>query len=131
MSSGNAESRMRKCRGMALLMVLVALAVMMSVAAGLSVRYHTLMNETSQLLDSFQARWYVKASDVMAVKIIKQDISDSGGSVNLAQYWAQEGRTFPVEGGTIGGFVSDSQTCFNVNAINTKISDSEGAKNKC
>ena len=69
-----------------------------------SVRYHTLMNETSQLLDSFQARWYVKASDVMAVKIIKQDISDSGGSVNLAQYWAQEGRTFPVEGGTIGGF---------------------------
>lgn len=76
-------------------MVLVALAVMMSVAAGLSVRYHTLMNETSQLLDSFQARWYVKASDVMAVKIIKQDISDSGGSVNLAQYWAQEGRTFP------------------------------------
>lgn len=88
---------MRKCRGMALLMVLVALAVMMSVAAGLSVRYHALMSETAQLLDSFQARWYARASDTMAVKIIKQDISDSGGSVNLSQYWAQEGRTFPVE----------------------------------
>ena len=98
---------------MALLMVLVALAVMMSVAAGLSVRYHALMSETAQLLDSFQARWYARASDTMAVKIIKQDISDSGGSVNLSQYWAQEGRTFPVEGGTIGGYVSNEQQFVN------------------
>lgn len=34
-----------------------------------------------------------------------------------------------MEGGTIGGFVSDSQTCFNVNAINTKISGEDNFRN--
>lgn len=50
-------------------------------------------------------------------RILNQDINDSPNKTTRAQYWATEGKTFPIENSTLSGEIADAQACFNLNSL--------------
>ncbi|WP_375055056.1 type II secretion system minor pseudopilin GspK [Zobellella sp. DQSA1] len=109
-------------RGVALLVVLLIVALMTMLAINLTERSGRAYLSTAGHLARQQAKWYALAAEAMAGQMLLSDGRDSPNSTHLAQLWAQEGRQFPVEGGEIGGQITDAQACFNLNAINQVVS---------
>lgn len=105
-------------RGVALLVVLLILALMVTISATIAERSGRAYLRTVGQLERQQARWYALAAESLAGKVLRLDGRDSPNKTHLAQYWAQEGRQFPVEGGQVAGQIQDGQACFNLNAIN-------------
>lgn len=114
----------RQQKGVALLVVLLILALMVIMATTIAERNGRTYLRTLTQLERQQAKWYGRSAEVLAVKILQRDALDSPGKTHLAQNWAQETRRFPVEGGEVSGKITDSQACFNLNAIN------QGASNE-
>ncbi|WP_337262805.1 MULTISPECIES: type II secretion system minor pseudopilin GspK [unclassified Serratia (in: enterobacteria)] len=110
-------------RGVALLVVLLILALMVTVAATIAERNGRTYLRTVAQLDHQQAKWYGRAAEALAGKILQIDTLDSPEKTHLAQNWAQEERRFPVEGGELRGQIVDAQACFNLNAINQGATD--------
>lgn len=104
-------------RGVALLVVLLIVALMTLLAANVTERSGRAYLNTAGLVARQQAKWYATAAEAMASKIVLLDARDSPHKTHLAQYWAQEGRQFPVEGGEIAGTILDGQACFNLNTV--------------
>lgn len=105
-------------KGVALLVVLLILALMVTIAATIAERNGRTYLRTAAHLDRQQAKWYARSAEALAVKILQRDALDSPNKTHLAQNWAQEQRRFPVEGGEVFGQIVDGQACFNLNAIN-------------
>lgn len=105
-------------KGVALLVVLLILALMVTVAATIAERNGRTYLRTAAQLQQQQAKWYGVAAEVLAGKILQRDRLDLPNKTHLAQNWAQEDRRFPVEGGELQGQIVDGQACFNLNAIN-------------
>ncbi|MFC0228498.1 type II secretion system minor pseudopilin GspK [Serratia aquatilis] len=105
-------------KGVALLVVLLILALMVTVAATIAERNGRTYLRTAAQLQQQQAKWYGVAAEALAGKILQRDRLDLPNKTHLAQNWAQEDRRFPVEGGELQGQIVDGQACFNLNAIN-------------
>ncbi|WON76409.1 type II secretion system minor pseudopilin GspK [Serratia sp. UGAL515B_01] len=105
-------------KGVALLVVLLILALMVTVAATIAERNGRTYLRTVAQLDHQQAKWYGVAAEALAGTILQRDMLDSPNKTHLAQNWAQDERRFPVEGGEVLGQIVDAQACFNLNAIN-------------
>ncbi|KFK91778.1 MULTISPECIES: type II secretion system minor pseudopilin GspK [unclassified Serratia (in: enterobacteria)] len=105
-------------KGVALLVVLLILALMVTIAATIAERNGRTYLRTAAQLDHQQAKWYGRAAETLARKILQMDTLDSPEKTHLAQNWAQDERRFPVEGGELHGQIVDAQACFNLNAIN-------------
>ncbi|MHA7845998.1 type II secretion system minor pseudopilin GspK [Serratia sp. D1N4] len=105
-------------QGVALLVVLLILALMVTIAATIAERNGRTYLRTTAQLDHQQAKWYGRAAEALASKILQMDTLDSPEKTHLAQNWAQDERRFPVEGGQLQGQIVDAQACFNLNAIN-------------
>lgn len=105
-------------RGMALLVVLLILALMVTVATVITERNGRTYFRTVAQIDQLQANWYGRAAEEMARKVLYRDKQDSPQKTHLAQNWAQTERQFQVEGGEVRGQIVDAQACFNLNAIN-------------
>ncbi|AHG18853.1 pullulanase [Chania multitudinisentens RB-25] len=112
-------------KGVALLVILLILALMVTIAATIAERNGRTYLRTAAQLDHQQAKWYGRAAEALAGKMLQRDWLDSPDKTHLAQNWAQEGRRFPVDGGEVLGQIVDAQACFNLNAINQGTSDLE------
>lgn len=104
-------------RGMALLVVLMILAIMVIMASTMTTRYRLMWQRSSNQQISQQQRWYLLGSESLMGRILNQDISDSPDKTTRAQYWATEGKVFPIEDSTLTGEIVDAQACFNLNSL--------------
>lgn len=110
---------MKQQRGMALLVVLLLLAVMVTMASSMTQRFRMEWQRTYTQQLQLQNYWYLLGSEALVAKVLVQDLKDNPEKNSLAQYWASEGQLFPVEAATLQGVVRDSQACFNLNALST------------
>ncbi|MBJ7221458.1 MULTISPECIES: type II secretion system minor pseudopilin GspK [unclassified Brenneria] len=116
-------------RGVALLVVLLILALMVTVAAAIAERSGKALLRTGNQLSRQQAKWYALGAEAMAGQILLRDELAEPEHTHLAQNWAQQDRQFAVDGGEIHTAIQDGQACFNLNAINQNIgNDVGGAK---
>ncbi|TCT88964.1 general secretion pathway protein K [Gibbsiella quercinecans] len=109
---------MRRQRGVALLVVLLMLALMAALAAVMAERSGRSLLRAEGQLGRQQAKWYALGAESLAGNILLRDALDSPQRTHLAQFWAQQGRQFPVDGGEIQGRIRDGRACLNLNAIN-------------
>jgi len=116
---------MKQQRGMALLVVLLLLAVMVTMASSMTQRFRMEWQRTYNQQLQLQNYWYLLGSEALISKVLIQDLKDNPEKTSLAQYWANEGQIFPVETATLQGVVRDSQACFNLNSLSTTGSGSE------
>ena len=108
---------MKQQRGMALLVVLLLLAVMVTMASSMTQRFRMEWQRTYNQQLQLQNYWYLLGSETLIAKILTQDFNDSPEKNSLAQYWATEGQVFPVENALLQGVIRDSQACFNLNSL--------------
>ncbi|EKP2484931.1 type II secretion system minor pseudopilin GspK [Escherichia coli] len=114
-------------RGVALLLVLLILALMVTIAAEITERNGRTYLRTVTQIDQLQAKWYGRAAEAMVRKILHRDKQDSQQKTHLAQNWAQTERQFQFEGGEVRGQIVDAQACFNLNSINQGGGDQNSA----
>ncbi|MGC9494253.1 type II secretion system minor pseudopilin GspK [Vibrio genomosp. F10] len=105
-----------KQRGVALIIVLMLLAVMVSLAATMSSRLFTQYKRGSNQVSYQQAYWYSIGVESLAKTVIEQSFQDSD-TINLSQPWALEEQTYPLDFGTLSGRMVDKQACFNLNVF--------------
>lgn len=103
-------------RGVALIVILLLLAVMVSIAASMADRLFSQFRRASSQLDYQQAYWYSLSAEALARAGIEQSYQDSD-TVNLSQPWAIEEQTYPLDFGTLRGSLTDGQACLNLNAL--------------
>ncbi|ADN74435.1 General secretion pathway protein K [Ferrimonas balearica DSM 9799] len=115
----------RSQSGMALLTVLLVLAVITALAAGMTQRSQMSVRRTTNMADFEQAYWYARSSEALAKRVLKQDFEDSDGTIHLQQYWATANVVYPVEHGQIAGTIDDMRTCFNLNALSQGLTEEE------
>lgn len=111
---------MKNNSGAALIIVLFVVALAATLAVEMSSRMMVLVNKNSILQEHQQAKWYGYAAEALAKQALIQTKKDDDKVVHLKQAWAQEEATFPVDGGTISGKISDLQGCLNLNAFRAK-----------
>ncbi|WGY48146.1 MULTISPECIES: type II secretion system minor pseudopilin GspK [unclassified Vibrio] len=103
-------------RGVALIIVLLLLAIMVSIAATMSQRMFTQFQRASHQLNYQQAYWYSIGVEGLAKAAIEQSYKDSD-VVSLNQPWSQRDRSYPLDYGQVTGSIVDKQACFNINAF--------------
>jgi general secretion pathway protein K len=108
-----------KQQGVALIIVLLILALMVSIAAVMSERLFRQFQRANHQVQYQQAYWYGFGAEALAKEKIKQSYRDNDDSVNLSQPWAAIGKKYPVEGGTIEENIFDKQGCFNINILSS------------
>ena len=123
------SQRMRQ-QGIALIVVLLIVAVMASLATDITSRNQISVRRTINLAEYDQAYWYALSLEQLSNKVLKQDLDDSDGEVNLGQSWAQTDVVFPVENGALTGELTDMRSCFNLNALSAKVSSNNGNGNQ-
>lgn len=118
------SSYRRRQSGVALLIVMFVLTLMVLIAAEITFGFSLQMRRTASLQQMEQARWYALSAEELAVKVLQDEFEEKEETVNLGQNWATGEVTFPVDGGTITGEISDAQACLNLNAL--QVADKEG-----
>jgi len=103
-------------RGVALIIVLLLLAIMVSIAATMSERMFTQFQRASHQVNYQQAYWYSLGAESLATVAIEQSYKDSD-TINLSQVWALEEQTYPLDYGQLTGRIWDKQACFNLNVL--------------
>lgn len=103
-------------RGVALIVVLLLLAIMVSIAATMSGRLFTQFKRATNQLNYQQAYWYAIGAEALAKTGIEQSYRDND-TINLSQPWASPTQTFPLERGQLRGRIWDRQACLNLNAL--------------
>ncbi|MGL4190993.1 MAG: type II secretion system minor pseudopilin GspK [Vibrio sp.] len=105
-----------KQRGVALIVVLLLLAVMVSIAATMAERLFSQFQRATHQLNYQQAYWYSLGVEALVKKGIEQSYQDSQ-TINLSQPWATQQQTYPLDYGQVSGKIRDMQACFNLNAL--------------
>ncbi|HIP75943.1 MAG TPA: general secretion pathway protein GspK [Psychromonas hadalis] len=118
-------SLFKKQKGVALITVLMILAIMVAVAAGMTGRLVASLKRTEGLVHSQGAYWYAQAAADMGEMVLDDDFADSK-IVSLDQNWATPDMVFPLDNGSIAGTLKDMRSCFNVNAL--RAPDKEGKR---
>ncbi|EGA70853.1 general secretion pathway protein K [Vibrio sinaloensis DSM 21326] len=109
-------SRAKSQRGVALIVVLLLLAVMVSIAASMADRLFGQFKRATNQINYQQAYWYSIGVEALAKVGIEQSYKDAD-TINLSQPWALEEQTYPLDYGTLTGRLIDKQACFNLNAL--------------
>ena len=107
----------RSQKGVALIVILLLLAVMVSVAASMADRLFTQFKRAQNQINYQQAYWYSLSVEALAKYGIEQSYQDNPDSINLSQPWANEFNSLPLDYGTVSGKLIDAQACFNINAL--------------
>ncbi|MDH5875764.1 type II secretion system minor pseudopilin GspK [Vibrio aestuarianus] len=118
----------RSQQGVALIVILLLLAIMVSIAATMSERLFTQFQRASNQINYQQAYWYSLGVESLAQAAIEQSYKD-GDNINLSQPWALEEQTYPLDYGTVKGRVTDKQACFNLNVL-ARVTPTTGGANK-
>ncbi|MGV2989659.1 type II secretion system minor pseudopilin GspK [Vibrio sp. E150_011] len=106
-------------KGVALIVILLLLAIMVSIAATMSERLFSQFIRANNQINYQQAYWYSIGVEALAEVAIKESFKDNKDSINLNQPWAIEERTYPLDYGEATGHIVDMQSCFNVNALSS------------
>ncbi|OEE76496.1 type II secretion system minor pseudopilin GspK [Vibrio ordalii] len=106
----------RAQRGVALIVILLLLAIMVSIAATMSERLFTQFQRANNQISYQQAYWYSVGSEALAKVAIEQSYKDNE-TINLSQPWAMKEQTYPLDYGTLKGRILDKQACFNLNVL--------------
>ena len=108
----------RTQRGVALITVLLAIALISIIGVEMSGRLQFQLRRTQAGLLSDQARWISLGAERFAVQVLKQDAKDDPDHSHLGQNWASGEQVFPLDdGGTLKGKITDLHGCFNLNAL--------------
>ncbi|WP_406707698.1 type II secretion system minor pseudopilin GspK [Vibrio methylphosphonaticus] len=106
-------------KGVALIVILLLLAIMVSIAATMSERLFSQFTRANSQINYQQAYWYSIGVEALATVAIKESFKDNKDSINLNQPWAIEERTYPLDYGEATGRIVDMQSCFNINALSS------------
>ena len=103
-------------RGVALIVVLLVLAVMVSLAATMSERLFVNFKRAENQLSHQQAYWYSLGVEALAIYGIQESYKDTD-TINMSQPWALEEQVYPLDYGTATGHIRDMHSCFNLNVL--------------
>jgi len=107
-----------KQRGVALITVLLAIALISIIGVEMSGRLQFQLRRTQASLLSEQARWVSLGAERFALQVLQQDFEDDPEHSHLGQSWASGEQVFPLDdAGTLKGEVRDLHGCFNLNAL--------------
>ncbi len=106
--------------GAALIIVLFVVALAATVAVEMSSRLMVVVKKSNNLQDNQQAKWYGYAAEALAKQALRESRTQDKEKIHLAQPWAQAEATYPVDGGTISGTITDLHACLNLNALRAK-----------
>jgi len=107
----------KKQSGVALIIVMLILAMMVSIVAVMSNRLFIQFKRAAHQTDYQQAYWYALGVESLAKVALKKSIK-KGETINLSQPWAVGRRQYSLDFGQVTGKIFDKQACFNVNALN-------------
>lgn len=105
---------LRRQRGAALLIALIAAALASVIALGLIERGQGTQARTQALLDNERAYQYALGMELLARDLIEQALSDGADPALLNGEWTPP---FDVPGGWVQGRLFDQQARFNLNAL--------------
>lgn len=106
-------------RGMALLVVLLALALISILVDNILDKNKRMYLRTVSEVDKTQIKWYTYAAENMAKNILHRDKINYPRKTHLAQNWAQT--ELQIGGGKVRGRIFDAQACFNLNALSQMV----------
>ncbi len=112
-------------RGVALIVILLLLAIMVSIAGTMSERMFVQFQRAHHQINYQQAYWYAMGAEGLAIVAIEQSYKDSD-TINQSQVWALKEQTYPLDYGQLTGRIVDKQACFNINVLNRLEADSDG-----
>lgn len=88
---------MQRQRGMALLVVLLLLAVMVTMASSMTQRFRMEWQRTYSLQVQQQNYWYLLGSETLIAKILTQDFNDSPEKIRWHNIGQQKVRFFRLK----------------------------------
>lgn len=104
-------------RGIALIMALVIVAITMLIATAIFWDTHLAMRRTGNVLRYDQGWQYLRGAEDWAVHILRRDAEQSSQIDHAGEAWATPLAGLPIEGGQLGGQISDLQGRFNLNNL--------------
>ncbi|MGM3160293.1 type II secretion system minor pseudopilin GspK [Dickeya undicola] len=107
----------RRQRGVALLIVMLMLALMVTIAASITERSGKAWQRTSNLLNRTQARWYALGAEALISSTLQRDAQASPESTFIGQPWSKVDHQMMADGSEIRAQVLDGQACLNLNAL--------------
>lgn len=105
----------RREGGAALVVVLLIIAVISIVAVTVNDQVRYAVQRLENQRHNEQAHWYVLGGEQLARVLLAEETGES--TIHLGQAWATRDAVFPIEGGTLMGFIEDRQACFNINNL--------------
>ncbi|PXW47379.1 general secretion pathway protein K [Erwinia sp. AG740] len=121
----------RRQRGVALLIVMLMLALMVTIAASITERSGKAWQRTSNLLNRSQARWYALGAESLISSVLQRDAKASPQSTFIGQPWSKVDHQIMSDGSEIRAQVQDGQACLNLNALSpVKNTTAAGASGK-
>lgn len=113
---------MKKNKGTALIMVLLAIAVMIIAASTIAVRFNRVFFITNNADQVQISRWYVDGIEGIIKKYMIDDFKKTKSKVYLGMNWAQPNQVIPLDDSVISGTVHDEMACFNINSLANNLS---------
>ncbi len=120
-------TRPNKQSGVALITVLLALSLMVSLAAVIAENVFTQFRRANQREHYQQAYWYAIGAEALAKVSLKESFNDSD-TTNLSQPWAVQDKRYPLDYGEVVGQIEDMQSCFNINVLAGDVLNSSGTE---
>ena len=112
---------MKRQQGVALITVLLVVAVVTVVCAGMIARQHVAIRSSANLLDTRQAWQYALGGETLAKAVLKRDArgGDPRQSIDhLGEDWAKPMQPFALdEGGVLSVRIEDPSGRFNLNSL--------------
>ncbi len=113
-----AKGKQQKQQGVALIIVMLILALMVSLVATMSDRLFIQFKRATHQSDYQQAYWYALGAESLAKVALEKSFEDDDDTVNMSQPWAIGKKQYPLDYGVITGGIVDKQACFNLNILN-------------
>lgn len=107
-------------RGMALITVLVVVAVVTVVCAGIIARQQLAIRSTANQLQVRQAWHYALGGEILAKAILRRDLQQGDPRAprdHLSEPWAQPRTPFALDNGTLRVQIQDASGRFNLNRL--------------
>ncbi|MBK3750169.1 type II secretion system minor pseudopilin GspK [Stutzerimonas balearica] len=112
---------MKAQRGVALITVLLVVALVTVVSAGMVARQQLAIRSGSNQLQARQAWHYALGGEALAQAILRRDLRDGGQQQaavdHLGEAWAQPLPAYAIEGGEIRLLIEDMAGRFNLNSL--------------
>lgn len=112
---------MKRQKGMALIIVMVAIAIMIIAASTITVRFNRVFFVTSNTLEYQSAGWYVAGIEGIVKKYMVDSFKKNKEKINKTMVWAQPDQVIPLDDVVISGTVHDEQACININSLATNV----------